>query len=202
MHRNRGIQNTRFIVVAFMSLSRAVIFHGYAATPADHWFGYLADRLEHEGIAVQVPALPDSDAPDFEQWVAAAVEAIGVPDEGTAIVTHSLGGVTVLHALDRIPADWRLGALMAVAGFVSPLPVLPELDSFTSTRPNVERTAFRTASRTVLLSDNDSYVPPALTLALGDALNAEAVTLAGAGHFLADDGVIALPQAAERLLAS
>ncbi len=126
---------------------------------------------------------------------------MGIPDESTGIVTHSLGGVTALHALDRLPGQWRLGAFIAVAGFVSPLPTLPELDSFTAVRPDVERTAARTAHRSVLLSDNDTYVPAAHTATLGRALRAEAITVPGAGHFLTEEGVTTLPQVAERLLA-
>lgn len=182
-----------------MNISRVVVVHGYSATPTDHWFGSLAQALEAEGVTVHVPELPDPKAPDLERWVGVVADVVGQPDERTALVTHSLGGVTTLHALDRVPGDWRLGALIAVAGFLAPLPVLPELDVFTAVRPNVERTAARTGVRTVILSDNDTYVPPAHTLALGQALQAETITVPGAGHFLADDGVTTLPQAVDRL---
>lgn len=184
-----------------MSLSRVVIVHGYSATPADHWFGSLAEALERAGVAVRVPALPNPGAPDLEEWITLVGRALGTPDEGTGIVTHSLGGVTTLHALDRAPGSWRLGAFIAVAGFVSPLPTLPELDSFTAVRPDVERTAARTGDRSVLLSDNDTHVPAAHTVALGQTLRAETITVPGAGHFLAEEGVTTLPQVAERLLA-
>jgi len=184
-----------------VSLSRVVIVHGYSATPADHWFGSLAEAMERAGVAVQVPALPNPGAPNLERWTTAVGRAIGDPDEGTGIVTHSLGGVTTLRALDLLSGPWRLGALIAVAGFVSPLPRLPELDSFTAVRPDVERTATRTAHRSVLLSDNDTYVPAAHTAQLGRALRAETIAVPGAGHILADEGVTTLPQVAERLLA-
>jgi len=178
-----------------------VIVHGYSATPADHWFGSLTEALERAGVAVRVPALPDAGEPHLEKWITAVGQAIGAPDERTGIVTHSLGGVTALHALDRVPGQWRLAAFVAVAGFVSALPTLPQLDSFTAVRPDVERTAARTAHRSVLLSDNDGYVPAAHTAALGQALRAEAITVPGAGHFLAEEGITTLPEVAERLLA-
>jgi predicted alpha/beta hydrolase family esterase len=37
---------------------RAIIFHGYGATPEDHWFGWLAERLEADGISTVIPAPP------------------------------------------------------------------------------------------------------------------------------------------------
>lgn len=152
-------------------------------------------------MQVQVPALPDSDAPDLRRWTAAVVDALGTPDKKTALVTHSLGGVTALHALDSIPGEWRLGALIAVAGFVAPLPVLPQLDSFTTARPDVERTAKRTTVRRVVLSDNDAFVPASHSLTLSETLGADAITVPAAGHFLADDGVTTLPTVVELLLA-
>lgn len=35
----------------------AVIFHDYKATSTDHWFGWLAERLEADGISATIPAL-------------------------------------------------------------------------------------------------------------------------------------------------
>lgn len=175
-------------------IERVIIFHGYSATPADHWFTWLADELAPAGIQVQVPALPDSATPDVETWIATASEAIGAPDQHTAIVTHSLGGVTALHALDTIDGDWTLGTLASVSGFVEPLPVLPELDPFTARVPDLSRTASRTTSRVVLLSDNDTIVPPHLSQNLARLLDAETITVPGAGHFLADEGITRLPE--------
>lgn len=180
-------------------LDRVIILHGYLSNPADNWFGWLKDELEASGIAAEVPALPRSDAPELEPWVSAALAAIGTPDERTGIVGHSLGAVTALHALDRVEGDWNLGALIAVSGFVQPSPELPELRSFTLTRPDLERTAARTRTRVAVLSDDDYLVPPSLSRALGAELGAEIVTVANAGHFIVADGITTLPLVAELL---
>lgn len=182
-----------------LGLDRVIVLHGYLSNPADNWFGWLKDELEASGIAVEVPALPQSDAPELEPWVATAVAAIGRPDERTGIVGHSLGAVTALHALDRIGGDWALGALIAVSGFVEVSPELPELAAFTATRPDLERTAARTRSRVAVLSDNDYLVPPSLSRDLGAALDAEIITVPDAGHFIVADGVTTLPVVADLL---
>ncbi|NJP97715.1 hypothetical protein HCN51_51255 [Nonomuraea sp. FMUSA5-5] len=88
-------------------------------------------------MKVEIPALPNSTAPEPEPWITAAAEALGEPDGRTAVVGHSLGCVTALHALDRLDGDWKLDTLIAVSGFVSPTPALPELDPFTRAVPNV-----------------------------------------------------------------
>ncbi|MCI2240450.1 alpha/beta hydrolase [Paenibacillus sp. TRM 82003] len=128
-----------------------VIVHGYAATPGDHWFPWLAGQLQDAGIEVSVPALPDPHAPDALAWqaaTAAAIEGAGGIDEHTHLVAHSLGCVTVLRHLASLPtADddtsegtgpgapgtWRLGGLSLIAGFTGPLPALPQLDGYLTT---------------------------------------------------------------------
>jgi len=47
------------------------------------------------------------------------------PDEGTVVVAHSLGCLSVLRRLRSLTGPWRLGTLVLVAGFLEPLPALP-----------------------------------------------------------------------------
>ena len=180
-----------------MSIDRAIIVHGYSATPADHWFAWLADRLREQGIDTVIPALPGTTAPDRERWVAAVRDALGTADERTAVVAHSLGTVTALHALDGLGRSERLGMFVGVAGFADPLPTLPELDPFVSPAPDLESLATRIRRRVMLHSDDDAIVPPAHSRALGHALDAEIVVVPAAGHFLASQGFTALPTLAE-----
>ncbi|MER7829597.1 alpha/beta hydrolase [Streptomyces sp. NPDC095602] len=174
---------------------RATIIHGYAATPEDHWFGWLAARLEARGITTAVPALPDAEAPDPDRWSAAVAARVGTPDEGSALVAHSLGCVTALRHLRSLRGPWRLGALVLVSGFVDPLPALPALDphvrgplDLAGIRDHVDRL-------TVIRSDADPFVPPGHTDRLAGLLGTSAQVVPGAGHFLASDGVTSLPEA-------
>ncbi|MFJ3958075.1 RBBP9/YdeN family alpha/beta hydrolase [Arthrobacter sp. NPDC090010] len=178
---------------------RALIFHGYGATPEDHWFRWLADRLERDGIPATVPSLPDPSAPDRESWDNAARAALGSPDSGTLVVAHSLGCLTVLRALRSLKGPWRLGTLVLVAGFVDPLPALPGLDAFIDGGVELDGLAQRIDSLTVLRSDADAFVPTEHTDRLAGLLGTSADVVPGAGHFLADDGVTSLPAAYEAL---
>lgn len=172
-----------------MRIRRVVVLHGYRATPADHWFGWLREELRGDGITVDIPALTDPVPAGPHAWMASAQRAVGHPDEQTAVVTHSFGCIGALRALDRVPDPWTLGALVVVAGFSAPLPALPELDPFASQAPDLPRTVARTRHRAVFLSDRDTWVPPRLTRELGDQLAAEQILVPGAGHFLAEEGM-------------
>ncbi|WP_454294905.1 RBBP9/YdeN family alpha/beta hydrolase [Salana multivorans] len=174
---------------------RAAVFHGYGATPEDHWFGWLAGRLETDGIETTIPALPHPLAPDGEQWEKVVRSALGTPDRHSVVIAHSLGCLTVLRALRSLPRSWRLGALVLVSGFVDALPALPELDRFigdgcdlTGLQDHVDRIV-------VIRSDDDPLVPPPHTDRLADLLGVTVRVVPGAGHFLATDGITELPVA-------
>ncbi|XBB65759.1 alpha/beta hydrolase [Nocardioides sp. WV_118_6] len=175
---------------------RATIIHGYGATPADHWFGWLAARLAEAGWASVVPALPEPDSPDPDRWLAATAAAVGTPGAGDLVVGHSLGCLTVLRHLAGLPGDWRLGRLVLVAGFVDPLPALPGLDPYVAGAvAGLDRIASRTGEVTVLRSDADAYVPAGHTDRLAHLLGVPVRVVPGAGHFLAEEGVTTLPAA-------
>ncbi|WP_245154273.1 alpha/beta hydrolase [Rhodococcus sp. 1R11] len=173
---------------------RAIIIHGYSATPLDHWFGWLADRLERSGFQATVPALPTPENPDSIEWTDAVSAAVGETDEATMVVAHSLGCLATLRHLKGLRRPWRLGSLVLVAGFLKPLPALPELDTFIGDGCDVSGIADRVDVLTVLRSDTDAYVPVEFTDGLAEKLGTKARVAPGRGHFLGSDGVCALPE--------
>lgn len=126
-------------------------------------------------------------------------EAVGLPDEQTIAVGHSLGCLSILRHLQALDGPWRLGALVLVAGFLEPLPALPELDEFIADGFDTTTPAGRIGRVVVLRSDNDNLVPAGHTDRLATALATTAHVIPGAGHFLADEGVTALPAVLEHL---
>lgn len=175
------------------SVQRVVIVHGYEAAPDANWFPWLEGALQAEGIGVTVVPLPAPDAPDTAAWENAVSAALGVPDARTVVVAHSLGAVTALRVLATLQEPWELGGLVLVAGFTEPLDALPELDSYLATDVDVERVARRVHQRTVIRSETDPFVPPAASDDLAKRLGARLQVYPGAGHFMTEDGVTALP---------
>ncbi len=125
-------------------------------------------------------------------------------------MTHSLGGLAALRAIERVISsslDHRdaqhLAAFIAVAPFAQHLPPTgeAELDHFLITGLNdfLKGAAPRElrpflGATTVIHSDNDPLVPQEASLDVAAALGADVVTVPGAGHFLASDGIASLPQ--------
>ncbi len=171
---------------------RIIVAHGYNAAPDRHWFPWLADQFD-PGV-VRVPALPNSSAPQLEPWINALAAAIGEVDDETILIGHSLGSVTTLRVLERMPRPWRLRGLIIVAGFVTPLPNLPQLSDFTSPTIEFGPLIESTRVRHVFSSDNDTTVAPEFTADLARQLDAPLAVLPGAGHFVDRLGCRSIPE--------
>jgi predicted alpha/beta hydrolase family esterase len=171
---------------------RIIVAHGYNAAPDRHWFPWLTEQFA-PGV-VRVPALPNSTAPSLEPWVDTLSAAVGTVDDETILIGHSLGSVTTLRVLERMPRPWRLRGLILVAGFVSALPNLPKLNEFTSPPIDLRALAENIEHRAVLGSDNDTTVAPPFTAELAQELDAPLTIVPGGGHFVDRLGCYSIPE--------
>ncbi|WP_345874856.1 RBBP9/YdeN family alpha/beta hydrolase [Shewanella algae] len=184
-----------------MSKVNVFIIHGFMATPQDHWFQWLKNELEAHGMVVKVLSLPDSSSPNPTNWHNAMSENIDKLNGNTFIVTHSLGTVSLLTYLeDRMSDNSMIGGLAIVSGFVSPLPELPQLNSFVSNQINFKKIIHMVPKRVVFGSPQDPIVPYALTKQLAKELESEIYPIENAGHFLASDGFETFPKLLKVLL--
>lgn len=172
---------------------KVYIVHGYAASPADHWFRWLERELEHRGAEVSIVDLPDAQAPDPVAWQQALAVQLGALDEDTYFVAHSLGGITLLRYLESLPGQARIGGYVLVSGFNQALPSLPQLERFLKPDIDYARLTAMAGQRVVIAARDDDIVPFASSRALATALDARFVPVARGGHFLARDGFDEFP---------
>lgn len=143
--------------------------------------------------------LPTPNAPEARTWESAVRAALGTTDEATSVVAHSLGGITALRVLASLPGEWRLGGLVLVSGFTGRLSALPMLDKYLRADVDAEGLTPNIGVRVVIRSDDEVFVPSFVSDQLAQRLNAGVRIQAGAGHFLAEDGITALPPVMEAL---
>ena len=177
------------------TILRVVIIHGWADDPSKGWMGWLAHSLRDRGVEVVAPRMPDPKQPNVEAWLKEVSSVVGVIDEQTALVGHSLGTYVLLRYLDGYARDDKLGKLILVAGFggheraEQGKHALPEVD-FNRIRGRVNQ-IFN------VYSDNDEIIPPAWSEALGRSLDAQNIIDPGKGHFAGLHGCDTLPIVAE-----
>ena len=80
-----------------------VILHGYTEHNDTVFFPWLKSQLEHLGYKVQLPELPDTDAPLESEQVEYVINNI-LFDEKTILIGHSLGGAIAMKTLEKLPS--------------------------------------------------------------------------------------------------
>lgn len=175
------------------------IVPGYAATPFDHWFPWLDVNFEEKDLEVSIIEMPSPNSPNLVEWVGTLRDVIGMPDDRTFFVAHSLGCITLLRYLESLPEGTKIGGIVLVSGFDASLPILPELDSFIQEPIEYSRIKRMTPQRVLITAMDDTIVPYKLTENLGKSLGGEVIVTDHGGHFLESDGFTSFPLVASTL---
>lgn len=170
---------------------RAIIIHGWGASPTDHWFPWLAHELEMRGFSVAVPAMPNTNHPEMHAWGAAIATVAETPDSGLVLIGHSIGTIAALRYVESLPLEARICGAVLVAGFLENID--PELNSFFRSPFDHERIRRTCLNITAIESDNDPAVPSDSGALLRDRLGAHLITLHNAGHMNTSDGFTSFP---------
>jgi len=185
-------------------MSRVFIIHGWDGHPQECWFPWLQKELEARGFEVHVPEMPDTSSPKIEIWVPYLQSLVGIPDDHTYFIGHSIGVQTILRYLETI--DRPVGGVIAIAGFftltegcLGPDEV-PIAEPWLRT-PIDEETVKKNAKKiTALFSDNDPFVPVGNANFFEQRLNAKIIILPHRGHFGTRDSALAVPEILTELL--
>jgi len=163
-------------------MKRAIIIHCWSGCPEYCWYQSAKKELEARGFLVQVPAMPDRDAPNLATWLPALREAVGTPDEDLYLIGHSAGCITILRYLESLKPGQKIGGAVLVAGFTHDLGYT-ELSNFYTTPLPLEKIKAKAKHFTVILSDNDPFVPVSEGEVFEERLGAEVLMMHNRGHF-------------------
>lgn len=180
-------------------MKRVFIIHGWRGTPYNHYHKWLKSELEKLGFEVFIPAMPDTESPVIEKWIAHLSEVVGMPDKDTHFVGHSIGCQTILRYLETISTP--IGKTVFVAGWFDLEDPEDELKG--AAEPWIKIPidfvkVKKVLSRSVLLiSDNDPYGAFEENKKKFAELGSKIVVLHNAGHITSEDGYKELPEALE-----
>ncbi|STQ86048.1 serine hydrolase family protein [Helicobacter muridarum] len=169
------------------------ITHGFRAYPQKHWFMWLKEQLSKNGITTFIPAMPNADAPNSEEWLSTMQNIVKKIDESTIFIGHSLGCAAVLNFLSKQPNNIRINAIVLVSGFYELLPIYPQLNSFIQSNFDFGKVCNICSNRLVISARDDSIVPTSLSQTLAKNLQANFIQTQVGGHFMQDDGFREFP---------
>jgi|SRR3990172_1605573 len=144
----------------------AIIVHGWGGNPDGNWFPWLKKELEARNVFVEVPEMPNTDAPEIVRWINHLAKFVGTEDENI-LIGHSMGVQAVLRYIEKSPADIKIKGAVLVAGFVTSLSDeitknpqdLQIAKPWLETPINLDKVRAKTGKIISIVSDNDPYIP-------------------------------------------
>ena len=97
---------------------KVLLVHGLGATGESFWFPWMKRKLESLGCEVYAPTISAEKSPKLETWtrmLAPYLEKIG---ENGIVIAHSLGSKGVLHAIEKMGKNKKIGQLFLVASAI------------------------------------------------------------------------------------
>lgn len=177
-------------------MTRVFIVHRWSGGPEDDWRPWLRSELEGMGCEVVVPAMPDTHVPVIEKWVGYLAELVGIPDEDTYFIGHSIGNQAILRYIETVQKP--VGGAVFVAGWFN-LKNLEDKETEAIARPwittplDLQKIARMLPRSTLVISTNDPYDAYEENVEKFRTLGSKIITLPDAGHITAESGFIELP---------
>ena len=173
---------------------KVYVIHGYTASSEQNWFPWLKSELEKRNIDVTIFDMPDSDCPNAQEWDECLDHNILHCNENTILIGHSLGCIALLRYLNRQADLLKVYGIILVSGFLEPVPTLPQLDSFSEIRIDMDKIINMAGHRLAISSPNDTIVPYEYTDKLSKDLEARLITIEHGGHFIDKEGYTEFPE--------
>jgi len=186
---------------------RVYIVHGWGGYPHEGWYPWLKKELEAKGFEVHVPALPETEQPHIDNWIPKLAEVVGITDENTYFVGHSMGCSTIARYLETLPDNVKVGGVVFVAGFFKQITGFENTENERATKKhwltsplNLAKVRSHLLKSIAIFSDNDPCVPLDNQDDFRDKLASEIIIRQKMGHFSQDDGITELPIVLESIL--
>ncbi|HUT96097.1 MAG TPA: alpha/beta fold hydrolase [Candidatus Paceibacterota bacterium] len=186
---------------------RVFIIHGWDGSPEEGWFPWLKKELETKGFNVIIPQLPRPEEPRINNWVQKLKEVVGIPDEQTYFIGHSMGCQTIARYLEMLSENIVVGGVVFVAGFFKRLIGLEDNDmvrdvvrEWLETPLDLQKVKSHLKKSIAIFSDNDPYVSLDNKEEFADTLKSKIIIEHGEGHFSGSTGTTELPIVLSSLL--
>ena len=186
---------------------RIFIIHGWDGYSEEGIFPWLKNKLLSKGFLVFNPSMPEPLKPKIETWVKFLKEQVGIPDEKTFFLGHSIGAQTILRYLGSLPQGSKIGGAVFLAGWIHLTDEAYETDEdaiiakpWLKTPLNWDNIKSHSGKFIAIFSDNDPLVPISDAKIFESNLGAKIIIEHRKEHFSGSSGIKELPSALEAVL--
>lgn len=94
---------------------RVLLVHGLGATGESFWFPWMKRKLESLGCEVYAPTVTMESSPKLLTWTKKLLPYLEKIGENGVVIAHSLGSKAVLHAVEKMEKNKKIGQIFLVA---------------------------------------------------------------------------------------
>lgn len=190
-------------------MKKVYLIHGWDGSPDEPMHVWLKNNLDAKGFEVIAPLMPNPETPKITEWLEKLQQVVGVPDESTFFVAHSIGCQAILRYLATLSDEVKVGGMFFIAPwmFLNQDAIAEEgEDSLAVARewenPELNWDKLRTQTQKIvcIFSDNDPFVLAENQKIFADNLGAKIIIESSKGHFTEEDGVVDNPTIAQEII--
>jgi len=185
---------------------RIFIVHGWGGMANEGWLGWLKQELESAGYLVFALQMPDTNEPRIKTWVEHIIKSVGVVDNNTFFIGHSIGCQAVARFLSQLPSGEISGGAIFVAGFFKKLTNMGDdslsrniINEWLDTLIDFNLIKKHLIKSLAIFSDNDPYVPLDNQEDFKEKLGSEIIIEHEQGHFSGSSGLPKYPSVLENI---
>jgi predicted alpha/beta hydrolase family esterase len=173
-----------------VDVERAIIVHGKPTQeryenprlPKPHranWLPWVGQQLTAQGVTVDIPAMPEPYAPDYQKWLS-KIDPFDI-SPGTALIGHSTGAEFILRMLSQDLKDSTVGPVILVAPWRDDSGKYGDFSDYELD----DNLVARTQGLTIMVSSNDTQRIQDRAYGLESQLpGAELMCFSSFGHFM------------------
>ncbi len=186
-------------------MKKVFIIHGFRGAPNGSWKSWLMWELGKKDIYACALPMPSPDNPKKDEWIKVIKEAVSILNEEIFLVGHSLGVPAILHYLETLNDNEKIGGAVLVSGPITILnsenkdSKLRKIDNFLDTPFDFNYIKQKSKKFSIIHGDNDDKVPLGHAKIFADKFDCKLVIIPGGGHLSSSSGCYQLPEAPKAL---
>ena len=183
-------------------MKKVFMVHGYNGEPNGGWRPWLMGELEKHDIYACALPMPTPDHPIKDEWVKTINDVVKNPTEEIFLVGHSLGVPAILHYIETLDKNSKIGGAVLVSGpiFEVKRDGYEDVNSFLNIPFDFDHIKNICNNFIVIHGDNDKMVNFSEGEYLSQKLSCSLIPIPNGGHLGGHDGKYQFSEVLESLL--